>query len=337
MLAARYHHALRRVLETIGYWHRGPMPDVTPIRGACPPPPGDNWPVAADEAERLLESEPFELLSLERTRRGVAGACKAEVLFQRVGRRIAVKWKIAPRERLDGWNNNPRREIACYAIQRLFLDPPDYVVPTTTLRSVPLDAYRTFDPEAVPTIPGTACVVGALALWLEHVRCPDVLFDDGRFLVDPTYAYHLANFNVLAYLVAHRDCRDGNVLVADTDDNRRVYAIDNGISFGSRIWNFLTTNWNTTRVPAVRRDVVARLRDVDRAALSRLASLVELTKNGDGTLDPVRPGKPLDPDRGVRFGRGRVQLGLTAAEIDAVARRVNRLLRQVHRGRLAMF
>jgi hypothetical protein len=337
MPAARHHQALRRVLGAIGYYHRGPMPDLTSICGSPRPAPGDNWPLPVHEAERLLLREPFELLSLEPTKHGVAGALKAEARFPRDGRRLRVKWKVAPRRRLDGWNNNPRREIACYAIQRLFLDPDDYVVPTTTLRAVPLDAYRRLDPGATATIPGGACVVGALALWLDHVVCPGVLFDDARFLVDSTYAHHLSNFNVLAYLVAHRDCRNGNILVADADDNRRVYAIDNGISFGSRIYNFLTTNWNTTRVPAIRRSVVARLREVDHAALSSLAVLAELATNGGGDLVPAPPGPLLDPHRGVRFARGRVQLGLTAREIEAVGRRMNRLLRHVHRGRLAIF
>jgi hypothetical protein len=186
-------------------------------------------------------------------------------------------------------------------------------------------------------MPGTSCVVGTIAVWLQRVVSPDVLFDDARFLVDSTYAYHLANFNVLAYLVAHRDCRSGSILVADVDDNRRVYAIDNGISFGSPIYNFLTTNWNTTHVPAIRRDIVARLRKIDHDALSSLGVLAELAPDGAGVLVPVPPGAALDPDRGVRTAGDRIQLGLTAREIRGVGRRVNRLLRHVHRGTLAIF
>ena len=65
-----------------------------------------------------------------------------------------MAWKEAPRGTCDGWNNNPRKEIACYAVQRWFLDPADYVVPTIALRAIPLGLYRRVAPEATPTIDG---------------------------------------------------------------------------------------------------------------------------------------------------------------------------------------
>ena len=60
--------------------------------------------------------------------------------------------------------------------------------------------------------------------------------------------------------------------MADTDTNRRVFAVDNGISFGRFLYNFLTTNWHVIRVAAIRREVVLRLRALDRDALSALAT-----------------------------------------------------------------
>jgi hypothetical protein len=247
-----------------------------------------------------------------------------------------VKWKHAPAG-LDGWNNNPRKELAAYAVQRWFLEPSDYVVPPVVVRCVRIAAYRRVEPEATATIDGTHCVLGTLFLWLQNVHVPDVLYDPERFAADPNYAYHLANFNVLAYLVKHQDGRPGNILVGDDARNRRVFAVDNGISFGEFVHNFLTTNWDVIRVPAIPLEVVARLRQVDRKALDSLAVLVDLRVDAKGILRPGRPGPPLEPERGVRLAPGRVQMGLTRAEIDAVSHRVAALLEEIDSGALKVF
>jgi hypothetical protein len=301
------------------------------------PSPGNNWPLAPADAERLLSQARMDLLEIAPTKRGVGGACKGEVAFPDDGRRAEVKWKPASGDRLDGWNNNPRKELATYAVQRWLLTPEDYVVPTVALRCVPLAAYRRLDPEAKETIDGTGGVLGTLSLWLEHTLVPDVVYDPKRFGVDPNYAYHLAHFNVFAYLVQHRDGRPGNILVADDDANRRVFAVDNGISFGGAIYNYFVTNWDVIRVPAIPLEVVARLRAVDRGALGSLATLVDLRADATGLLSPGRLDAPLDPDRGVRVTPGRVQMGLTTKEIDALASRIASLLVAVDSGALAVF
>jgi hypothetical protein len=300
------------------------------------PAPGNNWSLPPAEAERLLARAPMKLLSIEPTAAGVAGAYKGEVAFRGDGRRAQVKWKRVPGD-LDGWNNNPRKELATYAVQGWFLAPRDYVVPTIVLRCVPLAAYRRLDPQATATIEGTRCVLGTLSPWLRNVEVPEVLYDPARFAADTDYAYHLANFNVLAYLVEHRDGRPGNILVADDDDNRRVFAVDNGISFGGLIHNFLTTNWDVIRVPAIPLEDVARLRALDPAALESLAVLVDLRADAKGILRPGPLGPPLDAERGVRLARGRVQMGLTTEEIGGVRRRIAALLKQVDDGTLKVF
>ncbi len=300
-------------------------------------PPGNNWPLAPADAERLLSQARIDLVAIAPTKRGVGGACKGEVTFPDDGRRAEVKWKQAAGNNLDGWNNNPRKELATYAVQRLFLAPGGYVVPAVALRCLPLAAYRRLDPEAKATIDGTSGVLGTLSLWLEHTRVPDVIYDPKRFGVDSNYAYHLANFNVFAYLVQHRDGRPGNILVADDDANRRVFAVDNGISFGGAIYNFFVTNWDVVRVPAIPLDVVARLRAVDRRELESLATLVDLRADAMGILGPGRLEAPLDPNRGVRLAPGRIQMGLTAKEIDVLASRIAALIKEVDDGTLAVF
>ena len=301
------------------------------------PPPGTNWPVPPAEAERLLGKEPMVIDKLAATEHGVAGAMKGEVTFPRAHRDLEVKWKAVTPGQPDGWNNNPRKELATYDIQKWFLAPQDYVVPTIAVRCVPLADYQRFDPGATPTIKGTRCVLGTLSLWLENVDVPKVLLDPARFATDPNYAYHLSNFNVLAYLVEHRDGRPGNLLVADNDANRRVYAVDNGISFGGLVYNFLTTNWDVIRVPGIRRAVVEKLRAVGPEQLAALGTLVELRADANGILQPVPVSPPIDPTEGVRIAGGRVQMGLTTEEIDRVSQRIAALLAQVDDGKLAVF
>jgi hypothetical protein len=279
----------------------------------------------------------MQFVSLEPTEQGVAGAMKATVAFPRDGRELVVKWKPVSPGALDGWNNNPRKELATYVMQRWFLDPRDYVVPTIAVRCVPVADYRRVDADAAPTIGGSRCVLGTLSLWLENVEPPDELLDPARFGSDPHYAYHLANFNVLTYLVEHRDGRPGNILVAKNDANRRVYAVDNGISFGGLIHNFLTTNWDVVRVPAIRRAVVERLRTVGHDELAALGTLVDLRNDAQGILQPAPLSPPIDPEEGVRVVGRRVQMGLTADEIAAVSRRLKTLLQEVDDGTLRVF
>jgi hypothetical protein len=320
---------------------RGPIvvssnPALVPASSRRPP-PGTNWPVPPAEAERLLGTAPLRFRSLQATEHGVAGAMKGTVRFTRPRRTLEVKWKPVSPGSFDGWNNNPRKEVATYEIQKWFLRPADYVAPTTVVRCIPLAEYRRFDPDAKPSVEGTRCVLGTLSLWLERVDVPEELLNPTRFARDANYAYHLSNFNVLAYLVEHRDGRPGNILVARDESNRRVYAVDNGISFGGLIYNFLTTNWDVIRVPGIRRTVVDELRAVRPEQLAALGTLVELRADPRGILQPAPLQPPIDPTEGVRIVGGRVQMGLTTDEIDGVSKRLATLLRQVDHGKLAVF
>src|SRR5262249_5024808 len=161
---------------------------------------------------RLFARAPAELVALKHTSSGVAGAFKAQIMFPDEGRQGDVKWKEGPPGDMDGWNNNPPRELAAHHVHKGVLEPKDYVVPTTALRCVPIDRYRSVVPGAKPTLAGTQCVLGELSLWLLHVTMPEVLYDPERFDTDFPYAYHLSNLNVLTYLIAHRDGRASNFL-----------------------------------------------------------------------------------------------------------------------------
>lgn len=321
--------------------------DRGPVHFAAPSSPHaegrlPHWPLPPEEAAALLADAPVESIKVLARRHagaGVTGAAKIRAHFSDPPIELVIKWKELPQGTLDGWNNSPRKEIAAWDVQRLFLAPEDYVVPPSAARCPPLDLYREEfrAPDAQPTLEGIDSVCGLATLWLDDVGVPDVVYDPERFRNDPTYAYFLSNFNLLTYLIAHKDGRSGNILVADDDERRQVFAIDNGISFGGLIFNYLVPNWHVLRIPAVRQVSIERLRALRREDLDFLLVLFEARVDAKGDLDHAQPGPPLDADRGAQFRDGTLQLGLTRSEIDAVWKRIQKLLADVDSGRISTF
>jgi hypothetical protein len=293
-----------------------------------------NWPGHPHEIERRLTQEDFEARRVEDAGAGVTGAEKVTLAFDSDGTEMKVKWKVVPSS-LDGWNNSPRKELAAYQIQKWFLDPEDYVVPTTVVICRPMEKIRVR--RFKPTVDGTNCVLFVLSAWLENVTVPDELYDAERFRTDAPYAYHLANFNTLAVLIDHRDGRAGNFLVSKDDEDRRVYAVDNGISFNAWIWNYFVTNWEDMRVPAVPKTTIDRLRRLRDEDYERLGVLVEMRLDENGIFRQVPPGPNLDPGKGAQLRDGIVQFGLTRLEIHEVRDNVEDLLEDVDEGEIAVF
>jgi len=304
---------------------------------AAPPPAGKCWPVSPARAEKLMATGKVEIRAEAPTQSGVTGAERLTVYFPSIRRSLRVKWKAAPPGRADGWNNTPRKELAAYAIQKWFLEPDAYVVPTAVGRCLPLDAYRRIDPKAQATLSGTRCVFGIQSLWLEHVEPGETLYDPAAFERDPAYARHLANFNMLAFLIDDRDTTPGNVLTSKDPSNRRVFSVDNGISFDPKLYNLFYDEWKDIRVPALPRASVERLRQVTRDHAEALGVVAQFRTDEAGILRPVRPDAPIDPRRGSRFRDGVLQLGLTDAEIDHVWARAQKLLAEVDAGGIPLF
>jgi hypothetical protein len=295
-----------------------------------------NWYMPPAQAVRMMAESETRVEQVARTATGTSGAEKVELLV--AGTPIQLKTKEVPAD-LDGINNAPRKELAAYAIQTLFLDPEDYVVPATTLRCVPLTARKKWhDEEVVATIPGTNCTLLVLALWLRDVTVPEVVLDRARFLSEPNYAYSLSNLNLFTYLVEHQDGRSGNILVSK-DDRRQAFAIDNGVSFGQPwpYYNWFVPNWNVLRVPAVRKDSVDRLRALERSDLDFLLVVAQLEADDDGRLRLVTAGAPIDAGEGASRRGTTVQFGLTGSEIDAVWKRIAELVEAVDSGNLPVF
>jgi len=296
-----------------------------------------NWPAPPEELERRIAEDAFEVRAVASAGGGTTGAQKLTLFFPSHGDTIAFKWKPVPKGDADGWNNAPRKELAAYALQAWFLDPPDYVVPTIGMRCLPFETLRSHGLAAGRSIAGTNCTLGVLSVWLDDVTVPATVLEASRFSSDPLYARNVGHFNLLTYLIEHEDGRGGNILVSKAPEDRRVFAVDNGIAFGALVRNWFVPNWNVLRTPAVPRSAIDRLRRIGRSEIDRLGVLVELRADTDGILENVTPGPNRDPEHGSRVAPGWLQLGLTDSELEDVEERLRELIERVDRGDLPVF
>ncbi len=235
----------------------------------------------------------------------------------------------------DTFNNRPRYELAAYVLQKLFLDPDDYVVPPTVVRCFPLDQYRKRDPKAQQTFNQADCVLVEMQYWLWNVHIAEP-YDKKLFKADSVYARHMSDFNVFTYLVHHLDSNLGNYLVSDDSTGRRVFSVDNGLAFRSEPGN-RGEKWKDYRLDAIDARTVHALEALTPEKLEQALSVLVQFERRDGTLQPMPPGPCLDHDLGVRDKDGVVQLGLTDREIDGVADRVQHLVDDIQKGKLRVF
>jgi len=250
--------------------------------------------------------------------------------------------KIAPAAPgADEFNNRPRYEIGAYEIQKLFLEPEGYVVPPTLARCLPLEFARAeIGEHIVPTFDGWSTVLVVLQYWLSGVeqnsRNVDEFLDTERFQSDDAYALHMANFNLLTYLIKHGDANAGNFFRATDPARPRVFTVDNGIALLSEESN-RGTYWSELHVERLPRVSVQRLRALSEQDYhDALGVLVEFEVRDTGTTS-VDPGENLDVEKGVRLSGTTLQLGLTHEEIRLVRQRAAALLKNVDEGRIGLF
>jgi hypothetical protein len=247
---------------------------------------------------------------------------------------MRIKWaKAAPGG--EAFNNEPRYEAAAYEIQKLFLDPTDYVVPPTLLRAVPVSWFRQYDEHANPTFNNTTSVVLVVQYWLSRVT-PTDWWDNKRFDSDTVYARHLADFNVLTYLTRHSDENKGNYLISEEATSPRVFSVDNGVAFRSEASD-RGYAWRELRVKRLPRATVERLRQITREDLDRALGIVAHFDVVGTELVRGEPTANLRDSRGVRRTPEAIQFGLTRAEINDVESRLRRLLQRVDEGKIEVF
>lgn len=301
-----------------------------------------NYQFAIEEIEETLRRGELEIFALIPSR-GLPGERTYRATVRSGERIFQAKYAPAPRGG-DEFNNRPRYELAAYELQKLFLDPADYVVPPTVLRCWPVEAVQsTLDLAGSPMTPSAEATFGewpvtlvALQYWLRLTEVPEKLKDDDRLAADETYARHLGNLNLLTYLIRHSDSNEGNFLRSLDPENPRVFSVDNGVAFS---WETSDrgTYWRELRLDRFPAESIDRLRSYTLEDLQgRLGVLAEFAVQ-EGACTEVEPGENLDPGRGIRQVETRFQVGLTEGEIRDIHDRLQRLLGRIDEGRYEVF
>jgi hypothetical protein len=293
-----------------------------------------NWPLPPADLENRFWDQDFKIVEVKGAGAGVTGASKMKVEYPD-GKVVKVKWKAVPPGKADGWNNSLRKEIATYVVQRFVVDQNDYMIPTAAPHCLTMEEYKAIDPATKPTLKGSNCVLGMIAIWMEDLEAPWPFFEKELFAKDPKYARYLSDMNVVLYLAGHRDGRQGNLLRSTDLSDPRVYAVDNGIAFDTFPWNMLVPNWNEIRVPWLAKETVERLRKIDDDELeAALGVVAEMEVDANGGFHLVTPTTNLNPREGVRRTEKRIQFGLTVDEIDDLEERLELLLEKIDAGRI---
>jgi hypothetical protein len=283
------------------------------------------------ELERLLAAEPLVITNAEISRPKAKGdiTLKADVSF---GGAPPLRVKLRKAEPgADTFNNVPRYDLAAYELQKLFIDPAEYVVPPTVLRMIPRTDFVKYQADVARTFSSADQVLAVLQYWLSDILVLADVYDAARFEADPVYARHIGQLNIFTYLIEHRDSNAGNFLIGKAATGARVFSIDHGVAFAS-IDSDRGDAWRTLRVTRLPADTVARLRAITLPMLeARLGVLAQWRLEGDRFI-PVEHGPNLSPTRGVRREGKDLQMGLTKREIMQVNKQLTRLLERIDAG-----
>jgi hypothetical protein len=285
------------------------------------------------ELDQMLRSEPMRIVSAEISRPKAKGdiTLKADVVF---GDRPPMRIKLRKAEPgADTFNNVPRYDLAAYELQKLLLDEPEYVVPPTALRMVPISDLLPYASAVRPTFKESDDVLCVVQYWLQEVTNPPDVLDLTRFVSDGVYARHIGQLNVFTYLIRHGDSNLGNFLLSTAPEGARVFSVDNGIAFASEASD-RGELWRQMRVERVPADVVRRLEALTESDFTSRLGVLAQWRLENGRYVAVGPGENPSPARGVRRDGATVQMGLTRSEIAEVWRRAERLLQRIDAGEI---
>ena len=296
---------------------------------------------APQQVESLLSAGPT-LLGMADTASGSQGAKILTLSSTLHGQQVVfrVRWRA---QSTAGLINEPRKELAAYAVQKLFLSDEELVAPPTVALCLPLADYRRFEPTAAPTFEHIDCVLGFASYWLEGVE--DVgaaqksgtlhqsagLWDPQLFETDPVYRNSVSDANVFTYLINHGDAHEKQFMIEHTQRGLRTYVVDNSIAFLS-IKNpmmVVREDWSQIQIPSIPQSLVTRLKALTVAQLRALSSIVELEKSGRLLL-PSDPHLERIPSDGhpMSWQGSRLRIGLSNQEIELVTARIRELLQR---------
>jgi hypothetical protein len=293
----------------------------------------------ASQVEALL-SEPIEIVGMADTPSGMQGAKILTLRSVHAGRTTVLRAKWRPQSSGD-LLNEPRKELAAYAVQRLFLDETELVVPPTVVHCFPLAEYRRFAPAEPSSFKKLDCVLGFAAYWLEGVETVSAAREDGLlhqgkgildaelFERDPIYRRSVSNGNLLTYLINHGDAHEEQFVLAKLTHGLRAFVVDNSIAFRS-IKNpmlLFRQDWSNIQVPVLSSKAVKRLQALTDADFEGLGTVTELERRGDQLVHVAPSPQPAPYDGSMLAWNGdRLRIGLTSGEIELVRSRVQALL-----------
>jgi hypothetical protein len=292
------------------------------------------------EIDQLFAGD-LRILGMDDTPGGLQGA-KILTLEGRLGARsvtFRARWRAQSSADLI---NEPRKELAAYAVQKLFLADHELVVPPTAAYCFPLAEYRRFAPDQKASFSNVDCVFGFVTYWLEGVKTVssareegwlraqgESLWDPQLFERDATYRASVSNCNLLMHLINHGDAHAEQMLLEQTPHGLRAYVVDNSVAFLS-IKNpmlILREDWSNLQVPSLPPPAIARLQTVTERDLSRLGTIQELELQGRRLLAKEPSGEEAASDGSeMSWHDGRLRIGLTKGEIALVAARIRGVL-----------
>lgn len=317
-------------------------PPQTAVNGHFPL--KQHLPLPPQALEDKLQYEPFTIIEAHSNAHGSTSSMNLMIQFNDCSV-MKVKWRAAP-PKGDAYNNNPRKELAAYAIQKLFLDPQDYMVPVTVAVCIPYEEIAKIGSRATPQIDGASCVIGTLSSWLKNVKGIDHVIDKERFERSVAgedgggHARSFAHLNLFTYLISHRDGRKSNFLVSDHPQSHSLFAVDNGLSFSGLGNPFpWVPRWAKLKVDKLPQATMIRLRSLQSDRLYRhLETVAEFSIAPDGTVRPMADfSENIDPQEGVRLNSHALQFGLRQEEIEHIEQRMQKLFKRLDTNEIQLF
>ncbi len=306
----------------------------------CVEPQRDNC-KSVEEVESLLRASDLEILEATMTPGGQQGA---RLLSLRSGDVVfRAKWRARDEKAtLLSHLSNSRRTAVSYAVQKLFLDDDQIVIPPTVGYCFPLSHYKKrVDREAKVSITDPACVFGYLSYWLPDVETAKeaevseekglfgtgYLYSEERFGRERHYASKLARMNALTFIVEHGDPHGEQFLVQF--EPFHVWSVDHSVSMTSvkNPLSYFEEDWSNLIVPSFPRELAEKLRSITAEDISKLAT-IETYARVDDRLVP----------RAYRKGMSKLQpWGATAKERELLESKLRELVTRLDDGSLGVF